>query len=52
MMSLIVAFKATVAERNRVKKGKPVQEILIPVGFLVLWFVSNRWVLPRFGVPT
>jgi hypothetical protein len=22
------------------------------VGVLVLWFVLNRWVLPRFGVST
>jgi hypothetical protein len=27
-------------------------DILLPVGVLVLWFVLNRWVLPRFGVPT
>jgi len=25
---------------------------LLPVGVLVLWFVLNRWVLPRMGVPT
>jgi hypothetical protein len=25
---------------------------LIPVGILVAWFVLNRWVLPRLGVPT
>lgn len=29
-----------------------VVEILLPVAFLVLWFVLNRWVLPRLGVPT
>lgn len=22
------------------------------VGFIVIWFVINRWVLPRFGVKT
>jgi hypothetical protein len=22
------------------------------LGFLVLWIVLNRWVLPRFGIPT
>ncbi len=22
------------------------------VAILVLWFVLNRWVLPKFGVPT
>jgi hypothetical protein len=25
---------------------------LLPLGVLVLWFVLNRWVLPRLGVPT
>ena len=24
----------------------------IVLGFLVVWFVLNRWVLPRFGVAT
>ncbi len=27
-------------------------EALWPLGFLVLWFVLNRWILPRLGVPT
>ncbi len=28
------------------------KEILVLVGFLVIWFVLNAWVLPRFGVKT
>ena len=36
---------------------KPLQEsktmeFLIPVGVLVLWFILQAWVLPRFGVAT
>jgi len=27
-------------------------DYLGPVVFLVLWFVLNRWVLPRMGVQT
>ena len=27
-------------------------DLLIPVGVLAAWFVLNRWVLPRLGVPT
>jgi hypothetical protein len=27
-------------------------EVLPVVGVLVLWFVLNRWILPRMGVPT
>jgi hypothetical protein len=27
-------------------------EWFLPLGILVLWFVLNRWVLPRMGVPT
>ena len=28
------------------------KEVGIFVGVLVVWFVLNRWVLPRFGVGT
>lgn len=28
------------------------REALILIGFVAIWFVLNRWVLPRFGVPT
>jgi hypothetical protein len=27
-------------------------EVWIPLAFVAAWFVLNRWVLPRFGVPT
>ena len=27
-------------------------DLLIPVGVLAAWFVLNRWILPRLGVPT
>ncbi len=27
-------------------------EWLLPLGVLALWFVLSRWVLPRMGVPT
>lgn len=36
----------------RKKKTMQWQELLWIVGFLVVWFVLNRWVLPRFGVAT
>jgi hypothetical protein len=28
------------------------KDVMLPLGVLVLWFVLNRWVLPRMGVPT
>jgi hypothetical protein len=28
------------------------KSILLVAGFVALWFVLNRWVLPKFGVPT
>ena len=40
-----------VMKPNQKKKRKSV-ELLIPIGFLIIWFVLNRWILPRFGVPT
>jgi hypothetical protein len=27
-------------------------EILILLGVVAIWFVLNRWILPRLGVPT
>jgi hypothetical protein len=27
-------------------------DVLMVLGGLALWFVLNRWVLPRMGVPT
>jgi hypothetical protein len=27
-------------------------DLLIPLSFIVVWFVLMRWVLPRAGVPT
>jgi hypothetical protein len=32
--------------------GGKIMEILVPLGFLVVWFVLQAWVLPRFGVKT
>ena len=36
------------------RKGKVMKELLLPLppGILVVWFVLNAWVLPRFGVKT
>ena len=28
------------------------KDVLLPLGLVTLWFVLNRWVLPRMGVPT
>ena len=28
------------------------KDTLTVIGFLVVWVVLNRWVLPRFGVQT
>jgi hypothetical protein len=30
----------------------PWKELGVFLGVLVVWFVLNRWVLPRFGVST
>jgi hypothetical protein len=32
--------------------GGKIMEILFPVAALVVWFVLQAWVLPRFGVNT
>lgn len=28
------------------------KSLLMLVGFLAVWYILNRWVLPRFGVQT
>ena len=28
------------------------KELLFVLGFLVVWFLLNAWVLPKFGVKT
>jgi hypothetical protein len=33
-------------------RRKAMKDVLLPLGVLVVWFVLNRWVLPRMGVPT
>ena len=32
--------------------GGKIVELLVPLGILVVWFVLQAWVLPRFGVKT
>jgi hypothetical protein len=27
-------------------------ELLLLIGIFAAWYIINRWVLPRFGVPT
>lgn len=34
------------------RKGAVVKELLILVGIVAVWYILNRWVLPRFGVQT
>jgi len=34
------------------KTASSLMEFLFPIAFLVLWFVLQAWVLPRFGVKT
>jgi len=28
------------------------KELLLPIGILIVWYVMNAWVLPKFGVKT
>lgn len=28
------------------------QDLLIVVGVVAVWYVLNRWILPRLGMPT
>jgi hypothetical protein len=50
--SVPVDVRTPVVEGVPVRKERSVLEVLIPVVVVVLWFVLNRWVLPRYGVPT
>jgi hypothetical protein len=33
-------------------EGSSKMEILIPLGVLVVWFLLQVWILPKFGVST
>ena len=33
-------------------KASVMKDFFLPVGILIVWFVLNAWVLPRFGVKT
>jgi hypothetical protein len=33
-------------------RRKAMKDVLLPLAVLAVWFVLNRWVLPRMGVPT
>jgi len=37
---------------NTVLKGGKTMEVLMPLGFLVVWIILQAWILPRFGVKT
>jgi hypothetical protein len=37
---------------NTASREGRTMEILIPLGILVVWFILQAWVLPRFGVKT
>lgn len=28
------------------------KELLVPVAILALWFVLQKWILPKLGIPT
>jgi len=34
------------------ERKKSMSEVLVMIGFVVVWIVLNRWVLPRLGVAT
>ena len=39
-------------QMNTVLKGGKTMEVLMPLGFLVVWIILQAWILPRFGVKT
>ena len=37
---------------HTVRQGGTKMELLILIAVVVLWFVAQAWILPRFGVQT
>jgi hypothetical protein len=33
-------------------EGEFMETLLLLIGFVAIWYLINRWVLPRFGVQT
>ena len=55
--NMVVMGAENIVARRQTKgsdlmRRKAMKDVLLPLGILVLWFVMNRWVLPRMGVPT
>ncbi len=34
------------------ERKKSMSEVLVMIGFVVVWIVLNRWILPKLGVAT
>ncbi len=37
---------------QRVRRDTRVEDWFVPLLILAAWYILQRWVLPRFGVPT
>ena len=35
-----------------IRKGIHMETTLFLLGVLIFWFVLNKWILPKLGVPT
>lgn len=39
-------------EENAIKKGGSMSDIALILGFLTVWFVLNKYILPKMGFTT
>ena len=37
---------------QREEESELMKDLLLPIGILIVWYVMNAWVLPKFGVKT
>lgn len=40
------------ASRFPTSRRSPLKDMLLFAAFVAAWFALQRWILPRFGVPT
>lgn len=52
MRRALLFFVATYIFNKQYIKGASMKTLLLLIGIVAVWYILNRWVLPRFGVQT
>lgn len=39
-------------DTQKIESNRPMSDILIFLGVIFTWFALQKWILPKFGIPT